>query len=89
MNAAIWERLPMTRTVMPTPDDPRPDMRALLAGAQLDLEEQALRDFLRGEYVPTAPLEASSCPPPQRQEEPGPVVPSNEPAATDHPPVTA
>jgi len=42
----------MSRTLMPTPDDPRPDMRTLLGGAHLDPEAQAVLDFLRGEYAP-------------------------------------
>ena len=75
----------MPRTLMPTPDEPRPDFRALPAGVHLDLEDLALRDFLRGEYVSIAPLRGSPCPPPERYEEPARVSPANAPSTVDAP----
>ena len=41
----------MPRTLMPTPEDPRPDVRAALADARLDPETRAVGDFLHGEYA--------------------------------------
>jgi hypothetical protein len=47
----------MPRTLMPTPEegDP-PDRRATPAKANPDLEDQALLDFLRGDYAPGATI---------------------------------
>jgi hypothetical protein len=77
----------MPRTLMPTPDDPRPDMRAPRAGAHLNLEGRALLDFLRSDDAPAAALQASPCPPPDQDTEPQPVVPPSEPASPDASPV--
>jgi hypothetical protein len=75
----------MPRTLMPTPDDPRPDFQALLADAQLDFEGRALLDFLRGDDAPAVAHQASPCPPPGQDTEPQPVVPPSEPASPDAP----
>jgi hypothetical protein len=73
----------MPRTLMPTPDDPRPDFQALLADAQLDFEGRALLEFLCGDRAPAIALQASPCPPPGQDTEPQPVVPPSEPASPD------
>jgi hypothetical protein len=50
----------MPRTLMPTPDDPQPGGPARPSLTRLDLEEQALLDFLRGDYAPASAAASAS-----------------------------
>jgi hypothetical protein len=70
----------MRRTLLPTPDEPRPNIRTLLTGPHV-LEPRGPRDFLPGHHAPTA----SPCPPPDRREAPGPVRAVSEPPTIGHP----
>jgi len=44
----------MPRTLMPTPDDAEPSGPARLSLTRLDLDDQALLDFLRSDCAPVA-----------------------------------
>ncbi len=68
----------MPRTLIPTPDDPRPDVRAVLAGAQLDPEADVVLDFLRGEYASVARGSGSSSQPGTTPRRPGQPEPPDE-----------
>jgi hypothetical protein len=70
----------MPRTLMPTPEDPRPDVQALRVADPLDPEAQAVLDFLRGEYVAargSAPTnQPGAAPPRPAQPEPADCEPT-------------
>jgi hypothetical protein len=57
----------MPRTLMPTPDDPEPGGPARPSLTRLDLEEQALLDFLRGDYAPAHAADSSASVAPLRR----------------------
>jgi hypothetical protein len=44
------------RRLVPTPQRSATAAHGLLASAQLDLEEVAVLDFLRGDYAPVIPI---------------------------------
>jgi hypothetical protein len=67
----------MPHTLMPTPEDPRPDVQALLVDDLLGIKGRAVADFPRGEYA-TARSSAPTIDPGTARRQPDEVATQGE-----------
>ena len=67
----------MPHTLMPTPEDPRPDVQALLVDDLPGIKGRAVADFPRGEYA-TARRSALTIDPGTARRQPDEVAPHGE-----------